>query len=305
MFTLSFHPLGLQDAKPIRRKVEQTECRNCDLNFMNLYGWRFLYDTEVAYFGDWLIFRFKAHGHLAYLAPVGPAGWQEPLEAMQRDAAGSGHPFLLLGVCERDVQSLEVTLPDYFYAHADRDHADYVYAREALAELRGKKLQAKRNHANRFARNFPDYALSALRPSDFPDCGALYERWADQKDEAAGVRKYEEEHRAFERVLSAWDELEGEGLALRVGGKLVAFTYGAPVNYDTFDVCMEKADTAYEGAYAFINRAMAASLPPRFRWINREEDLGVPGLRAAKLSYHPEQLLQKYTVLTKHPLGGQ
>ena len=86
---------------------------------------------------------------------------------------------------------------------------------------------------------------------------------------------------------------------------LDSFTYGAPVNYDTFDVCMEKADTAYEGAYAFINRAMAASLPPRFRWINREEDLGVPGLRAAKLSYHPEQLLQKYTVLTKHPLGGQ
>ena len=50
---------------------------------------------------------------------------------------------------------------------------------------------------------------------------------------------------------------------------------------------------------------MAASLGPRFRSINREEDLGVPGLRAAKLSYHPEQLLQKYTVLTKHPLGGQ
>lgn len=305
MPTLSFHPLCLHDAAQIRRKVEQTECRNCDLNFMNLYGWRFLYDTEVAYFGEWLIFRFQAHGHLAYLPPVGPAGWQEPLAAMRLDAAEAGHPFLLLGVCEREVQSLQAALPGYFYAHADRDHADYIYAREALAELRGKKLQAKRNHANRFARNFPDYALSALQPSDFSDCQALYERWAAQKDEAEGAKTYEAEHRAFSNVLSAWDEIGGSGLALRVGGKLVAFTYGAPVNYDTFDVCMEKADTDYEGAYAFINRAMAASLPPRYRWINREEDLGVPGLRTAKLSYHPEHLLQKYTVLTKHPLGGQ
>lgn len=83
----------------------------------------------------------------------------------------------------------------------------------------------------------------------------------------------------------------------------MAFTYGAPINYDTFGVCVEKADTAYEGAFATINREFVRSLPPQFTLINREEDLGIEGLRRSKLSYQPEILLSKYTVMTKHPFS--
>ena len=81
-----------------------------------------------------------------------------------------------------------------------------------------------------------------------------------------------------------------------VDGKVVAFTYGGPINYDTFDVCCEKADIDYDGAYAMINREFVRRLPEQYVLINREEDLGLEGLRKAKLSYQPKVILDKYTI---------
>ena len=113
-----------------------------------------------------------------------------------------------------------------------------------------------------------------------------------------------DERRSMSYVLDNWDNLGGMGGALRVEGRLVAFTFGAPVNYDTFDVCVEKADTEYDGAYAVINREFVRRVPEQYVYINREEDLGIEGLRRAKESYQPVMLLHKYTVMTKHPLGA-
>ena len=98
------------------------------------------------------------------------------------------------------------------------------------------------------------------------------------------------------RVFKHWDTLQPLGGILLVEGRLVAFTFGGPINHDTFDVCVEKADLNYDGAYAVINREFVRSLPPQYSLINREEDLGLEGLRRAKQSYNPRILLDKYTV---------
>ena len=87
-----------------------------------------------------------------------------------------------------------------------------------------------------------------------------------------------------------------------IEGKIIAFTYGGPVNYDTFDTCAEKADFNFEGAFAMINREFARHLPEQFVYINREEDLGLPGLRRSKESYRPAFLLNKFTVMERHPM---
>lgn len=131
----------------------------------------------------------------------------------------------------------------------------------------------------------------------------LEEKWSQQKTENSEREGYADERRSMRYVLNHWSELDGHGGALLVGGKLVAFTFGAAVNHDTFDVCVEKADTEYDGAFAMINREFARSLPPRFVYVNREEDLGISGLRKAKLSYHPAILLHKYAIMVKHPMG--
>lgn len=300
--TLSFHPLTIADRASIVDQVKHTECRNCDLNFMNLLSWRTLYSTEAAYCGPWLVFRFMANGQLAYLPPIGPDNWHDILAAMRDDAAAMGYPFMLLGVCEQALARLQKAMPDYFHAVANRNYTDYIYRRDALATLAGKKLQPKRNHFNRFVHNYPDYEFKPLTKEDFDDCLTLYQTWNAHKAEAPNDAplSYEAEQRSLRCVLEHWDELHGLGGILHVGGKTVAFTYGAPINYDTFDVCMEKADPSYDGVFAAINREFVRTIPEQYTLINREEDLGIEGLRKAKLSYHPHLLLHKYTV-TAYP----
>lgn len=303
MSKIDFHPLTLADKEIVQQHVLNTECRNCDLNFMNLMSWRFLYDTEVAVHGNWLLFRFKANGHPAYLAPTGQGDWKGVMSDLIDDAAQGGHPFLMLGVTEYTLTFLNEAMPDYFYATADRSYTDYIYSRESLSTLTGKKLQSKRNFAHRFEREHPDYEFVSLDPSMFAECMELEKQWSKNKDEDDVRLTPDEERRSMTYVMDNWDALGGIGGAIRADGKLIAFSFGGPVNRDTFDVCVEKADTNFDGAFTIINRDFVRHLPEQYIHINREEDLGIEGLRKAKLSYHPELLLHKFTVMAKHPLG--
>lgn len=305
MSDLKFRPITFDDKTAIQEHVYATVCRNCDLNFPNLMSWRFLYDTEVAFHDGWLLFRFKANGHPAYLAPVGEGDMTPVITELLAETRRSEHSFLMLGVCEHSLAAIEAAMPGHFYAHADRSYTDYIYRREALATLAGKKLQPKRNHANRFARLYPDHEYLPLAPGLFDECMQLEAQWNSRQENGQGRIKSDDEQRSLAYVLDNWEHLGTTGLALRVGGHLVAFTYGAPINRDTFGVCFEKADTDYEGAYAAINREFASRIPERYIYLNREEDLGIEGLRRAKLSYQPEILLHKYTVMEKHPFATE
>ncbi len=293
---IPFHPLSLTDKADIQATVYDTDCRNCDLNFMNLWGWRFLYDTEVTLYKGWLLFRFKAGGETVYMPPVGKGNCSDILQELIADAEAAEHPLVMLGACKNSLAKLEEAIPGSFTATADRNYSDYIYLRERLATLSGKKLQPKRNHANRFEKAHPDYVFAPLTPADFDECLHLEAEWSRLKPDEALQRSYSYERKAIGRVFENWDALGGMGGTLRIGGRLVAFTYGAPINYDTFDVCVEKADANVEGAYAVINRDFARHIPPQYVYLNREEDLGIDGLRQAKLSYQPEVILDKYTV---------
>lgn len=298
MAAINFRPVSLADCKAVRQKVYATDCRNADLNFMNLMSWRFFYGTELAFHNGWLLFRFKAAGHLAYLPPIGEGEWKDILQDMMADAEAQGEDFCLMGVCQHSFERLNEVMPGYFDAYIDRSYSDYLYKRETLATLAGKKLQPKRNHIHRFEKLFPDYEYLPLTAEFFPECLALVAKWNEKKEDLGARLSASDERQALEFAFQNWDELCGMGGVLRVGGKIVAFTYGAPINFDTFDVCVEKADIDYDGAFPMINREFARHLPERFVYINWEEDLGIEGLRKAKLSYQPEWVLDKY-VMTK------
>ena len=126
-----------------------------------------------------------------------------------------------------------------------------------------------------------------------PECLKLADEWRMQNEEGM-ERALEAEKRSMTYALTHMDELDIQGGILTVDGRLVAFTYGTPINHDTWNVCVEKADTNYEGAYAMINYEYANRIAPNYLYVNREEDLGLPGLRKAKLSYQPYLLLEKY-----------
>ena len=312
---IRFKDVTIHDKETIESYTMWGSGQNCDLSFANIIIWRFLYNTQYAIVDDYLVFRFYAGHHLAYMMPIArpkPNGEGvlrvEPCEecdinvikAIREDSIAMGHPLLILGVSNYMCDIIDSHMPDMFNAKPERDYADYIYTREKLVRLSGKKLQGKRNHINKFKSLYPQYVYRPLTPDLIPHCVELERKWRMAQGSPDGAT---EELRAMTCAFDNWDNLQLMGGTIWVDETLVAFTFGAPINHCTFDVCVEKADTSYEGAYAIINQEFASHLPEDYFYINREEDMGDDGLRQAKLSYKPDILLVKNSLTEKRPLA--
>ncbi|MDE5760912.1 phosphatidylglycerol lysyltransferase domain-containing protein [Bacteroides sp.] len=299
---ITFKDVTLEDRELITRYTLDSPRRNCDLSFSNLCSWRFLYNTKFAVMDGFLLLKFWADGELVYMMPIGTGDLKKALEVLMADARREGQPFCLLGICEGMCSELEAIMPGRFRFTADRDYADYLYLRSDLATLAGKKLQAKRNHVNKFRRTY-HYEYTSITPDRIAECLELEARWcrANHCDQHEGTGN---ERRALVYALHHFEELGLTGGILHVDGQIAAFTFGMPINRDTFGIHVEKADTEIDGAYAMINYEFANHIPEQYLYINREEDLGIEGLRRAKLSYQPAVILEKYMAcLKEEPVG--
>lgn len=295
---LSFRRLDIEDKLTVQKYTLRSKRRNCDLTFANLYSWRFLYLTEIAEYGGFLLFRFYVDGELSYMLPVGEGDIKPVMEELMSDARMKGIPFVMYGVCKENCEELESLFPGKFVFTSDRDYSDYLYLRSDLSTLSGKKFQPKRNHINKFRNNYPGYEFKPLTSDLIPECIKLESLWC-RANNCSEDEALQNERKSMNAALRCFEELDIMGGVLTVDDKIVAFTYGAPVNNETFDTCVEKADTDYEGAYAMINHEFAKIIPEQYIYINREEDLGLEGLRKAKLSYQPYLLLEKYKLELK------
>ncbi len=288
-----FRPITLEAQADIIRYTRVGAYRNCDFSFANMYSWQFIYHSEYAVVEDTLFVRFYIDGgRPAYMMPQGAMPLRESIAWLVDDAASLGHTLCLLGISEEGRSALNAAYPEAFRFIAERDYSDYIYLRDDLASLSGKRLQPKRNHINRFIKNYPDYNYQPLTAELVPVCLQFEKQWVSEK-RTGHEEDLAAEREAMTRALTHFNELGLLGGTLWVGDKIVAFTYGSPVNADTFDVHVEKADADVDGAYTMINREFARTIPETYRYVNREEDLGLPGLRQAKLSYHPWRLQEK------------
>ena len=300
---IPFKDVTLADRDTITSFTMKSDRRNCDLSFSNLCSWRFLYDTQFAVVDNFLVFKFWAGEQLAYMMPVGTGDLRAVLWELIEDARKENQHFCMLGVCSNMRADLEAILPEQFTFTEDRDYADYIYLRSDLSTLKGKKFQAKRNHINRFRNTYPDYEYTPITPDRIQECLDLEAEWCkvNNCDQQEGTGN---ERRALIYALHNFETLGLTGGILHVNGKIVAFTFGMPINHETFGVHVEKADTSIEGAYAMINYEFANRIPEQYIYINREEDLGIEGLRKAKLSYQPATILEKYMAcLKEHPMN--
>lgn len=299
---ISFKDITLADKDTITSFTMKSDRRNCDLSFSNLCSWRFLYDTKFAVVDNFLVFKFWAGEQLAYMMPIGTGDLKAILRKLIEDADKEKQSFCMLGVCSNMRVDLETTLPSQFVFTEDRDYADYIYLKSDLSTLKGKKFQSKRNHINRFRNTYPDYEYTPITPDRIQECLDLEAEWCkvNNCDQQEGTGN---ERRALIYALHNFEALGLTGGILHVNSKIVAFTFGMPINHETFGVHVEKADTTIDGAYAMINYEFANRIPEQYIYINREEDLGIEGLRKAKLSYQPVTILEKYMACLKsHPM---
>ena len=287
---IPFERLSIDQKPEFDALLRHASHRGCAFSFANLYLWGRQCAARV---GEDLLLFSHFGGKTMYPYPVCPGDPRPAIEALMRDARERGIPFRLTGLNARDIEALQSWYPDRFRFHCGRDSYDYVYAIDDLADLRGKKYQPKRNHINRFLAEHPDVTVRPLSDETLPDAKALADRWHQRRspEEDAGM-----ELAALNRAFAHWQELGLEGLVVYVGSRAVAMTMGSRLSEDTVDVHFEKADADDPGAYALINRAFARYLRekyPEVKFLNREEDMGIEGLRKAKLSYQPHHLVEK------------
>ena len=253
---ISFKDITLADKDTITSFTMKSDRRNCDLSFSNLCSWRFLYDTKFAVVDNFLVFKFWAGEQLAYMMPIGTGDLKAILRKLIEDADKEKQSFCMLGVCSNMRVDLETTLPSQFVFTEDRDYADYIYLKSDLSTLKGKKFQSKRNHINRFRNTYPDYEYTPITPDRIQECLDLEAEWCkvNNCDQQEGTGN---ERRALIYALHNFEALGLTGGILHVNSKIVAFTFGMPINHETFGVHVEKADTNIEGAYAMINYEFA------------------------------------------------
>lgn len=289
------HPT-LADREWITAKYQQEGCRSCENNFVNLYLWGRGYG-KIAEVGDFLVQFLEIDGKKYYAYPAGRGDFRWLIGVLAEDAKKYGHPLRILCVTHCRRNNLEEALPGKFEFTFNRNSFDYLYDIHRLADLPGKRLQSKRNHINRFETEHPEWSAEAITAQNLPEVRAMADEWYDQYDgEVSEEHNFRVEREILGHAFDDYEALKLDGLLLRAEGKVLAFTMGSPITKDTYDVHFEKAFGAVQGAYPLINREFARHVRgnyPEVVYLNREDDMGLPGLRKAKESYHPDILLEK------------
>ena len=290
---LNFHKPSVQDYDWIHEILYPADLPGADNTFHNMYFWECYYG-EVAQLGGFVTQRLSQGGVSTYLFPAGKGDVRAALEELMQDAKTRGEKFCLRGVTDDKKALLEQLFPGKFTFTAYRDSFDYIYTVEELTELHGKKLQAKRNHCNRFEQDHPNFETRVVTMENIALCRDMVQKWYEVHE---WNEQIEQEKTAISRAFDCFDKTNMDGLMLLDGGEVIAFSMGARMNEEYYDVCFEKAYSAINGAYAMINREfsrMIAQKYPDVQFLNREDDMGEPGLRKAKESYQPTLLLEKF-----------
>lgn len=296
---LIFKEIELSDKPWVDALLGNCHKMSCEYCFGNFFIWKCAYREKIARVNDYLIVLMNDDGGergISFLYPAGVGDIRPVIDSLLDYCAGNGLELRMHSASAGEVAQLEELYPGKFVYTANRDYSDYIYTVQDLTELRGKKYHGKRNHIARFKQK--EWSFEPINDDNFADCLAMNREWCRRRD-CGRDESIREEQCAVGRSFRYFKELSFFGGLLRQEGKVVAYTIGERLNADTVCVHMEKAFAEVEGAYPAINREFVANLCREYTYVNREEDLGVEGLRKAKLSYQPAILLEKYDVRLK------
>lgn len=268
--------------------------------FGTYFIWSECYGTKIHMDENFALIKTDKND-LNYYFPIGKLNDEELKKAinyLMEDCKNSGgKEFKISRLNKQDAESLEKIMPGEFEINENRDRFEYIYNSEDLANLKGKKYHGKRNHISKF-KNLYDWTYDKIVPEKKEIYLKFFEKWFEKNSEKEGKDSIEE-FKAIKKSFENYEKLEFEGGIILVDGEITACTIGEKINGENFVVHFEKAFTEFEGAYTIINQEFSKTLEERFKFINREEDLGIEGLRKAKLSYKPFLLLEKYDAVGK------
>lgn len=297
---LNFREMTLSDKPAMDRLFCKLQSELSDYTFTNFYMWRHTYGLKVAYdesLDCWFFLAQPKRWKSFFFAPVGDWSDGQKLNEAIRKMFEYCESHQLQFFCRR--------VPEWFVARAkamdsrirsreDRNTFDYVYNTTDLIDLAGRKFHNKRNHLNQFLRNYT-WEYQPMDEGVVKECLHLETDWFNLHTDEKGA-KISGEIRAMQEVMHNFTALGLVGAVIRIAGKIEALTVGEKLNATTAVIHIEKANIEYKGIYAAINQQFVANQWSDTQFINREEDMGIDGLRQAKMSYNPVNLVRKYNI---------
>ena len=278
---------------------------SCQHSFVSLFCMSVKYGDQVC-LKDGYVYILRANqctNHWrVYLFPMGDPsdrkGVARAVGEILEDAHDHGAKVRFQTITEQAKGLLEELFPGRFQYEYCRDYAEYLYTNQKLAELPGSEMASKRHDINTFYRNYGDRTVIAvMEPRHIQGVLSFQSDWL--RDYLGGEEdvQLDCENAAIQCGLSHYEELGLSGIVVFVDGQIAGYAYGVPLSDTHYDVIIEKGDRRIPDIYRVLNRDLVRMCCQRYAYINREEDVGVEGLRKAKLSYKPDRFIEKYIAM--------
>ncbi len=288
-----FIQVGLEHRDRIETELIRHGGLCCEYSFQNLFNWGQIYDARWAELDGTMYLYYGLENSLLMPVPNIPP---EELARVPDTFGLSKDDFTVCHATEGYIAA-HPDVHEHFVVEDDDQFFDYVHSIDRLAELKGSKLAKKKNLISQFTRNNPSYECRPIVPDIYEECFRLAEKWCTIRTcEHIGITH---EKSAIRRAFDHFEVIGLEGLAIFASGGLCAFSVFSMQNAETFIEHFEKADTGVKGAAQIINWETAKHLRGKAKFLNREQDLGIEGLRKAKSSYDPDVLIGGKTLKLK------
>lgn len=279
-----FESINLNMRAELHPRLSMLKDGVSEFTFSNLYLFRHTYNYKLSWLpNNTLVISGTKEGKSFFMLPCGLP------DKETTDSLFAQHDFLK-GLSESDTDASRIFLEENGYlVEEDRDNFDYLYLRSDLADLSGRKYHKKRNMVKGFINNH-NYEEHPLCNHNVDDALSVLDRWIEGRDDKG-------DYEAAKEALLLKNELRLRGYIYYVDGVPSAYSLGEPLARGrSFAVHFEKAVGGFRGIYQFINQAFASCLAKHYIYVNREQDLGDPGLRHAKMSYKPSGFVKKYVI---------
>lgn len=304
----AFRELTLADYPLFKEAFKKLQPTASEFTFPYLYMWRKDYNIRFAVIGEYIC--LVSNSRIAFpfaFCPIPLNGYYEKegfelaLRGIEDYFTEKGYRLAYGRIEENCVTLFRDYYQDRIEAEYLEDASDYVYNAEDLIKLAGRKYSGKRNHISQFLRYYPDYEYVPVDRSNLGECKRILDEWCE-KNETECMHPDNCERLACYDLLDNWELFNLKGALIKVNGIFEAFTVGEILNDETAVIRIEKGNSDVHGVYGIINREFCTREWCRLKYINREEDLGKEGIRKAKLSYYPVNLIKKYLIRVKEDM---
>ena len=286
---MKFKKVDITDRDIVLEFLKPENIFGAHQSFTNMFIWQEGYNIEYCIKDGFFIEKSRFQSDTPYFVfPEGDGDLVSVLKKITEYSHSLGFKCNFTQLSPNQADFLERNFKGEFKFEESRSSAEYVYEVEKMILLPGKKLHAKRNFLNGFKANY-DFEYKEItkdnisKVKDF--CLSLIENKEGRDDEIISIHK----------LFDNYEALRVSGAAIYIGGKVIAATVGEMLSPDTAVIHLEKADTNYRGSFVAINSLFLQNTFADVKFVNREEDMGIEGLRTAKMSYHPCRMVQKIT----------